>query len=156
MILLINSSLFIYDRDFFDNLLRNYTTIGYIYDLGSFGLLFTILVTCTIFPKFARRFSWILYMILCLAVWYLSCFFLNYAHKPRFNFHDWILSLYMAIFCSSLGLLVNVLVTGRKKLNDVVGITVSWVSYLVYEGLNYYVFTICSRHLWKLILMIIV
>lgn len=119
------------------------------------GVLLLTVGISLIFPKIGRRFALIFYIFLLVTVWYLSCFMLNYLHKARFFDSDWLLSIFMGIYCASFGLLINVLVTGRKQLNYVVGILISWVCYITLEMLNYFIFKLHSRHLWKFFLMLI-
>ena len=103
---------FAYDRNCYKNFYRNYTQIE-----DGYAIFFLVLTPILlIYPLFLRELGKklkilnMLLLVICIA--FLVSFSLNYGHKVRNNYHDKIVSAFMAIYSSTYGVTLMNMIKG--------------------------------------------
>lgn len=139
-----------------DDFFRNYSNAGNGYDIFALTLLVLIFILCSIVPSIARKMSIPFYSIIWICVLYLALFAVRYTKKERFNTSEVVVTIYPMFACTSIGLLINVLMKakGKKGIEPEFGAGISVGLFVITLVLYLFVFLVYDPYMWILMLLV--
>lgn len=130
---------FSYNRRAFKDFYRNYTQIEDGYAIFFLVLMPILLIYPLFLRELAKKLKILNMLLLAVCIAFLISFSLNYGYKVRNNYHDKLVSVFMAIYSSTFGVTLMNLIKG-EKVDYTIAVCTGAVLYIVQEILNTYVF----------------